>query len=62
MGYMSGVNIRSMGISHAFVDLNAKDREEVKSFLRHYCDAHPLATYLEGVLELMSSLPYVPPK
>src|SRR6516225_526379 len=60
LGYMSGVNIRSMAAGQGFRDLGAKDSDEMTSFLRHYCDAHPLATYLAGVLELMDSLPLIP--
>ena len=60
LGYMSGVNIWSMAAGQGSRDLGAKDSDEMTSFLRHYCDAHPLATYLAGVLELMDSLPLIP--
>ena len=39
---------------------HAKSIDEEKRFLRRYCDAHPLGDYLDGVLDLIQTLPTVP--
>src|SRR5271169_6056349 len=56
MGYISGVNERT---DDGYFDLGAKEPDEMKRFLRHYCDVHPLANYHDGVEELMKSLPFM---
>lgn len=56
-GYISGYN---MAHSDAYLDLNAKTPESMSRLLRQYCDAHPLANYYDGVMELMKTLPLLP--
>jgi hypothetical protein len=56
LGYISGINAAS---AKAYADLKAKEPDEMKHYLRQYCDAHPLASYSDGVLELMKSLPAI---
>ena len=56
-GYMSAANSLNKDV---FLDLNAKRPDEMKRFLRQYCDAHPLADYKDGVQELLNTLPVVP--
>jgi hypothetical protein len=60
MGYISGLNVRSETHSEGIYDLNAKTPDEIKRYLRQYCDVHPLADYVDGVSELLKSLPIVP--
>jgi hypothetical protein len=40
-------------------DLSAISFEQQKEFLRQYCNSHPLAQYVEGVVELLRTLPYI---
>ena len=54
VGYLSGVNDGSLDY---FADLKAKESEELKLYLRQYCDAHPLATYRDAMIELYGTLP-----
>ena len=42
-----------------FYDLKAMTPDEMSRHLRQYCNAHPLANYMDGVQELMRSLPSV---
>ena len=53
LGYMSGINFSKKEV---FVDLNAKTLDEMKSYLRQYCEAHPLADYGDGVRDLLNTL------
>jgi hypothetical protein len=56
-GFMSGMNFASETSRYV---LNAKSIDEEKRHLRRYCDAHPLGEYLDGVLDLVLTLPTVP--
>jgi hypothetical protein len=51
LGYMSALNSMS---PERFLDLNAETTDDGKRFLREYCNAHPLANYMDGVVELIS--------
>jgi hypothetical protein len=55
-GFISGVNA---GLEKDFFDLNALTTDQMKRFIRQYCDAHPLASYRNAVGELMNSLPII---
>jgi hypothetical protein len=61
MGYISGINFVTGNMSEVSWDLAAKTDNEMKRFLRQYCNDHPLADYATGVLELMRSLPTFKP-
>ena len=61
MGYMSGINISAVARSEGIYDLNAITPDQIKRYLRQYCDGHPLADYVDGVSELLKSLPIVKP-
>jgi hypothetical protein len=50
-------NGMSCALQETFFDLNAKTPDGMKRDLRQYCNAHPLANYMDGVLELLKSLP-----
>jgi hypothetical protein len=61
-GYMSGVNAAAVDLqlgSQVF-DLGSKTQDEMKRYLRRYCDEHPSANYGDGVVELVKTLPVVP--
>jgi hypothetical protein len=53
-GFMTALNLRASGKPKV---LNAVTMDDQKAHLRIYCDAHPLKTYAEGVIELYHSLP-----
>jgi hypothetical protein len=55
-GYISGVNSQ---LTTTYYDLGPIDIDEMKRFLRQFCNDHPLADYKEGVKQLMRSLPHV---
>jgi hypothetical protein len=57
-GYMSGLNTMAAD-PQTFFDLNAKTPNEMRHFLRQYCQDHPLADYADGVFELFKTLPTV---
>ena len=58
-GYVSGINTIHETQTGYFFDLNAKTPDEMKSFLRQYCNEHPLANYADGVMALLKSLTVV---
>ena len=62
LGYMSGINVRAEARSEGIYDLNAITPDQLTRYLRKYCDAHPLADYVDGVSELLKSLPIVKPE
>ena len=57
-GYMSGTNSLNKDV---LFDLDAKTPDEMKRYLRQYCDTHPLANYGDGVRDLLNTLPTVQP-
>lgn len=63
-GYMSGVNnqLFIVGQRNAQRDLNAMTVDEQLSFIRIYCDKHPLQYYVNAVEELYVTLPKIRPK
>jgi len=61
-GFMTGSNV-SLG-GGQYRDLIAMTVDEQKKSLRAYCDAHPLAEFIEAAMDLYSKLPlkkYTPP-
>ena len=53
-GYASGINAaRSKG----YFDLKAKEPDDMKLYLRRYCETHPKALYSVAVWEYVHSLP-----
>jgi len=57
LGFMSGMNAILDATDKPKRDLAAISFEDKKHFLRQYCDGHPLQIYMEGVVQLMRSLP-----
>jgi hypothetical protein len=53
-GYMSGINSLN---KDAFFDLSAITSDEMKRYLRQYCNEHPFANYGDGVRDLLNTLP-----
>jgi hypothetical protein len=51
--------LRYAGLEKDFFDLNALTTDQMKRFIRQYCDAHPLASYRNAVGELMKALPII---
>ena len=56
LGFISGANATR---ANDFYDLAAKTSDEMKRFFRQYRNDHPLANYIDGVVELRKSLPTV---
>jgi len=57
LGFMSGMNAILDATDKPKRDLAAISFEDKKHFMREYCDGHPLQIYMEGVVQLMRSLP-----
>jgi hypothetical protein len=55
-GYASGINAAR---PRGYFDLNAKEPDEMKLYLRRYCDTHPKALYSAGVWDFVHSLPLI---
>ena len=53
-GYITGANVMSEA---AYFDLGAKTPDEMKRFLRQYCNDHPLTNFADAAMELLKSLP-----
>lgn len=62
-GLMSGLNMANPRLRPPLPvrDLAAWTTERQKQFIRDYCDRHPLQLYTEAVIELIKSLPAIPP-
>jgi hypothetical protein len=57
-GYASGINAaRPKG----YFDLKAKEPDEMRLYLRQYCETHPKALYSVAVWEYVHSLTELPP-
>jgi hypothetical protein len=54
-GFMSGENI-ALPPGH-YRDLQAMTLEAQESFLRNYCDEHPMAEFIKAAIELYLKLP-----
>jgi hypothetical protein len=55
-GFMSGANITEMASNRPSRDLNSKSVSDQQSFLRIYCNDHPLADFWRAVMALYASL------
>jgi len=56
-GYISGLNSIALQTNQQFIDLAAMSFPDQQMFIRQYCDQHPLAAYVQGVLDLIERLP-----
>jgi len=63
-GFMSGENLSISAKSTGYRDLQAMTIEAQTQSLRNYCDEHPLAEFVDAVIDLYVKLPlknYPPP-
>jgi len=58
-GFMSGLNTAQWP-NGPYRDLSAKTDEQQNTEIRLYCSAHPLANYMEAVMQSFRSLPLKP--
>ncbi len=56
-GSMSGLNLAALGNNFPYRDLNGEDMISHKTYIRTYCDAHPLSANAMAVITLYSSFP-----
>jgi len=59
-GFMAGWNYALFSEYHFYRDLGVKSADEENFHIRQYCDAHPLATFVEAVIDLWFTLPLKP--
>jgi hypothetical protein len=55
-GFMSGLNTKQITINGNSQNLNSISDQEQKSFIRRYCNEHPLDDYVSAVLILYRRL------
>jgi hypothetical protein len=60
-GFMSGFNSSLITSKQPWYNIASKSVDEQQSYIRAYCDKHPLATYVQAVFSLLSSLPKLQP-
>jgi hypothetical protein len=56
-GYMSGLNVASMLTGGMYHDLAALSTEQQRTYLRQYCDQHPLVDWRDTVTSLYNTFP-----
>jgi hypothetical protein len=56
-GFMSGLNYAKAEAVGDSRDLSAMPTEEQMARIKKYCNAHPLADYVDAVIDLYKSLP-----
>jgi hypothetical protein len=57
LGYMTGMNVILEAVSKPTRNLEAMPFEEKKSYMRSYCDSHPLRNFMDGATELFGAFP-----
>ncbi len=57
-GFMSGMNAFAAGGHMSARELRGMSTEAQESFIRAYCNDHPLEEYFRAVLKLYGSLPF----
>lgn len=57
-GFTTGFNFSLAGSKNVFRDLDTKSFETQATYLRQYCNDHPLATFFQAVVDLFSTLPF----
>ena len=55
-GFMTGFNFSTLR-EHHFRDMSAKTVDALNTHARLYCNAHPLASFVQAVLDFFSTLP-----
>jgi len=56
-GFMSGLNYKKMEATGDSRDLSAMSTEDQMARIKKYCNARPLADYVDAVMDLYKSLP-----
>ena len=56
-GFMSGLNYAKVEATGDSRDLSAMPTEEQMAHIKKYCNARPLADYVDAVMDLYKSLP-----
>jgi hypothetical protein len=56
-GFMSGRDFELISKNNTYRDLNAISPEEADQYIRQYCDAHPLESFLQAASSLFATLP-----
>ena len=61
-GFLTGFNGAIAAQNNQFqrIDPSGMDRNRRNDFMRDYCSRNPLATYLQGIIEMMAVLPRIP--
>ncbi len=55
-GYMSGLNMGLLAIGNEMTDLGDFDIDRQQSFIRRFCDQHPLKNYTDAVDDLFTTM------
>jgi hypothetical protein len=59
-GFMAGMNMQRRSDGKPYRNIPAPDDGQL--WVRHFCDRHPLASYVEAVWGYFNTLPELPPK
>jgi hypothetical protein len=59
-GFMTAANAALVAEGKSARNIGARSPRELKMSMRLYCNAHPLADYIDGAFELFTSLPEMP--
>jgi hypothetical protein len=57
LGFMSGWNVANSVAKEPMHNLSSTPTPAQESYLRTYCDQHPLQSYMQGVMALFGTLP-----
>lgn len=55
-GFMSGWNA-VMIQNHSYRDLGSETVDETSSYIREYCDQHPLGSFVDAVMDTLLKMP-----
>ena len=55
-GYMSGLNMGLLAIGNEMTDLSDFDIDRQQSFIRRFCDRHPLKNYSDAAVGLLTTI------
>jgi hypothetical protein len=58
-GFMSGINYAKMEAAGNSRDLSAIPLDEQMARIKKYCNEHPLADYIDAVMDLYKALPEI---
>jgi len=55
-GFMSGLNFANLGNNGFSMNLHSKSTDQQQRAIRAYCNDHPIADYIDAVLDLYTHL------